>query len=68
MLAESTIRKQKRRLRRFIEKHISNEHPEVRKRVDQAYDMETALMWALGGCNWTPYQILGAIEATDKET
>lgn len=49
MLAESTIRKQMRALRKIVDN---------RNRDDEssqgAYDMESALQWVLGGCSWTP--------------
>ena len=49
MLAESTIKRQMSELRKIID------DPDIlQKTKDQAYDMETALQWVLGGCKWTP--------------
>jgi hypothetical protein len=54
MKAESTIRKHRQRLRRFIDDNRNSDDTDMQKRVDQAYGMETALLWVSANCDWNP--------------
>lgn len=53
MLKENTIKREMRKLRKIINE--DKQHDAVTASIkDQAYGMESALLWVLGGCTWTP--------------
>jgi hypothetical protein len=52
MKAESTIRKEMRRLRGFIDANKLDAR--WHRQVDEAYAMATALQWVLERTDWTP--------------
>lgn len=54
--ARSTIRREMRRLRAFIDAHNAN--PAFRAKVDQAYAAECALQWATERTSWTPLGVV----------
>ena len=55
MKAKSTIQKEERRLRRFVEENRGN--PDCQIKVTEAYAMATAMQWILTKCDWTPHGI-----------
>lgn len=55
MLKEDTIKKEMRRLRKIIDERRETTGPDDPV-MTEAYGMECALQWALGGCDWTPHE------------
>lgn len=58
MKVESTIRRQRRELRRFIEEHRGPDEDPRSRAVAEAYAMESALTWVLNRCGWSPLSIV----------
>lgn len=57
MKTKSTIRKQQRQLRAFLDDYYTYEEEELHGITiarAQAYAMECALTWVMNDCNWTP--------------
>lgn len=56
MKSESTIRRQMKKLRSYID--AANATSEYQRDVRAAYLMECALQWALASCDWTPMEVV----------
>ena len=60
MLKENTIKREMRRLRKIIDERL--EEAGTSDLIGrEAYGMECALQWALGGCKWTPSDTVLAV-------
>ena len=64
MKAESTIRKQKRLLRKLIDEHKDSDIPRIQQAADEAYAMESVITWLMNDCDWTP---ISSCEETIEE-
>jgi len=52
----STIRKEERKLRKFIIKNIGSyiKDPKMQEKINQALIADAMLIWIMGDCKWTP--------------
>lgn len=63
MLKENTIKREMRKLRKIIDERnlrctLSTKALMTDRIAHEAYGMECALQWVLGGCTWTPSRIV----------